>query len=493
MKLRYQYRLFFYFAIVLIIVVAGFSIFIMQREKAHNLKAMQSELLSYNTMVYHAIERDVPYDSIYFQEKVRLTVIDTSGVVIYDNCGKESVYSDNHFNRPEIIRARNNGSGLSLRRSRTVREEYLYYAQKYPNVYVRTALTYKTEVLPQINEDRKYLIGIAALFILLVFSLIYITRKLSKPLSTFNAFINLVNSHDKDFSKLKFANDEFGDVGRRIINTFEQLEQTKKYKQQMTQNIAHELKTPVTGIKAYLETIQHDNNMSREQMLYFIDKAYSQTLRLASLINNVSTLNKIEEGTDKFVIENINFVNCIKDIKDEIGYKLSSNNIHLSISIDPSFSINGNYFLIYYLFKNLIDNSIEHGGSNISISISGIKIPKMQIVSGNDEACVLPADKKLRHRNDKVVQEKNGINDNEADTYAFVYEDNGKGIPEESLNRVFERFYRVEQGRSRKNGGSGLGLAIVKNAVQFHKGNISVENISTGGVRFKFTIQSIDY
>ena len=87
MKVRYQYRLFFYFAIVLVIVVAGFSIFIMKRERAHNLKAMQSELISYNSMVYQAIERNVAYDSISFQDKVRITIIDTSGAVLFDNLG----------------------------------------------------------------------------------------------------------------------------------------------------------------------------------------------------------------------------------------------------------------------------------------------------------------------------------------------------------------------------------------------------------------------
>src|SRR5574344_1556264 len=396
MKLRYQYRLFFYFAIVLVIVVAGFSIFIMQREKAHNLKAMQSELVSYNTMVYHAIERNVPYDSISFQENVRLTIIDTAGNVIFDNSGKQSVYNANHITRPEVVKAKQEGTGLSLRRSRTLREEYLYYAQRYPNIYIRTALTYKTEVLPQINEDRKYLIGIVFLFICLVMMLVYITRKLTKPIVTFNAFIDAVKSPQKDFSNIKFGKDEFGDVGRKIVSTFEQLEQTKNYKQQMTQNIAHELKTPVTGIKAYLETIQHDDKMPREQMLYFIDKAYSQTIRLSSLIGNVSTLNKIEEATDKFNLEEVNFSSCLKDINAE-------------------YSIKGNYFLIYYLLKNLIDNSIEHCGPNIRIDLSCSPLP---------------------------AEEENGQK-----IYAFIYCDNGKGVPPENLPRIFERFYRVEKGR----------------------------------------------
>jgi Signal transduction histidine kinase len=468
MKLRYQYRLFIYFAIVLIIMVAGFSIYIIQREKAHNLKAMQSELISYNTMVHHAMARDVPCDSISFQENVRLTIIDTAGNVIYDNGGKERVYSDNHINRPEIVRARIGNSGTSLRRSRTLKEEYLYYAQKYPNMYIRTALTYKTEVLPKINEDRKHLIGIVTLFISLVVFLIYITKKLSKPLASFNAFVNALNSPNKDFSKIKFTNDEFGVVGKKIINTFEQLEETKKYKQQMTQNIAHELKTPITGIKAYLETIQHDANMSHEQMMHFIDKAYSQTLRLASLINNVSTLNKIEEATDKFNIENINLLNCLKDITDEIGYKLSSNNIVFRHNINPSYNINGNYFLIYYLFKNLIDNSIEHAGANITINLDC----KRNII--------------------KNISSENEETQNETLVYTFSYTDNGKGIPEESIPRIFERFYRVEKGRSRKNGGSGLGLAIVKNAVLFHRGNITVNNLPEGGIIFNFTLQSLE-
>ena len=456
MKVRYQYRLFFYFAIVLVIVVAGFSIFIMKRERAHNLKAMQSELISYNSMVYQAIERNVAYDSISFQDKVRITIIDTSGAVLFDNLGPVA-YKENQMDRPEIVKAKQDGAGTYLRGSHSVNEEYLFYARRYPNLYVRTALTYRTEVLPKIMEDRKYLFGIAFLFLCLVLSLIYITHILTRPINTFNQLIDAIQSHKEDFSKIPFGSDEFGELGRKIANAYEQLESNKRFKQEMTQNIAHELKTPVTGIKACLETIKHSPEMEQQQMMYFLDKAYMQTVRLSSLIANVSTLNKLDEGADKFNIEEISLIGCVREIQEEIGYKLTSNKIKFIVSIDASYTIVGSYFLVYYLFKNLIDNAIEHGGSGIEVHLECSKFPNQS-----------PAE------------------------YEFLFYDTGKGVPAENLPRLFERFYRVERGRTRKNGGSGLGLSIVKNAVLFHKGNIVVENRAMGGLQFRFTLCSLD-
>lgn len=455
MKVRYQYRLFFYFAIVLVIVVAGFSIFIMKRERAHNLKAMQSELITYNSMVYQAVERNVAYDSISFQDKVRVTIIDTAGNVLFDNLGPVA-YQENQMDRPEIVKAKQDGAGTYLRGSRSVNEEYLFYARRYPNLFIRTALTYRTEVLPKIIEDRKYLFGIAFLFLCLVLSLIYITHILTRPISTFNLLIDAIQRHKEDFSDIPFGKDEFGELGRKIANAYEQLESNKRFKQEMTQNIAHELKTPVTGIKAYLETIKHSPDMDHAQMMHFLDKAYMQTVRLSSLIANVSTLNKLDEGAEKFNLEEISLVGCLGDIQEEIGYKLISNNIKLIVSIDASYTLIGSYFLVYYLLKNLIDNSIEHGGNGIEINLQ----------------C---------HR---VQLEPHPL-------YEFVYYDTGKGVPEENLPRLFERFYRVERGRTRKNGGSGLGLSIVKNAVLFHKGSISVSNKPSGGLEFHFTLCSL--
>ncbi|GAB1474697.1 hypothetical protein MASR2M69_21380 [Bacteroidota bacterium] len=164
----------------------------------------------------------------------------------------------------------------------------------------------------------------------------------------------------------------------------------------------------------------------------------------------MSVLNKIEEAADKFEYENINIFRCLKEIENDLAFKLDEKKIKFTIEVEKDLEIEGNYLLIYSLFKNLIDNSIEHAGEGFEIFIR-----------------------------------ETGTTSAEA---YFTYYDTGKGVDEEHIHRIFERFYRVEKGRSRKSGGSGLGLSIVRNSVLFHKGKISVKNRLNGGLQFDFTL-----
>ena len=150
---------------------------------------------------------------------------------------------------------------------------------------------------------------------------------------------------------------------------------------------------------------------------------------------------------------------CLKEIEEELAYKMKENNTTFSPKISSELSLGSNHDIIYSLFKNLIDNTLEHGGPNTDITI----------MAG--------------------IQQKSGDSNYRI---TFTYTDNGIGIPQASLDRIFDRFYKVDKGRSRKAGGSsGLGLAIVKNAVLFHKGDITVENRPEGGVIFKFDLMSL--
>ena len=156
-----------------------------------------------------------------------------------------------------------------------------------------------------------------------------------------------------------------------------------------------------------------------------------------------------------YKVERVNILSCIKDVIQAIEIKLKTNNITLDYTIDEDIDINGCYSLLYSLFKNLIDNTIEHGGKGCKIFICANR------------------------------------NENNGSCIEFIYKDTGKGVPKETLNMIFERFYRVDEGRSRKTGGSGLGLAIVKNAVAFHKGEIRAINGNEGGIIFEFFIYSL--
>ena len=456
MKVKYQYHLILYFLLALSVMALAFVVFSYNVDINYNLKTKKTGLIMYNDIAYKAICNNTPYDSIPLPARVRVSAFDTNYTVLYDNFNINQV--GEKVLREELEIAKKYGSSTLLRKANAMDAHFLFYVKKYPDFYLRTALECDEEILRNVKSEQRYIYMIAFLFILLAVIIFYITRRLTKPINALNQFINIVNSPNRDFSKIKFPNDELGEVGKRIIETYQRYEETKLYKEQMSHNVAHELKTPVTAIRAYLETILNSPDMGKETFSKFIEKAYSQSMRLSSLISDVSTLNKLDEKSDSFKNEDVVISQCLKEVLNELGYKIEANNIEFVSLISTNLRLNGCYTLIYSLFKNLIDNSIEHGGKNITITLS----------AGINQ---IPGDGGYR--------------------IDFTYTDTGKGIPPENLPRIFERFYRIEEGRTRKTGGCGLGLAIVQNAILYHRGEVTVDNRPEGGVIFKFHLYSL--
>ncbi|WP_298653570.1 ATP-binding protein [uncultured Proteiniphilum sp.] len=240
------------------------------------------------------------------------------------------------------------------------------------------------------------------------------------------------------------------------ISDITKSEKTRLLKQEMTNNIAHELRTPVTSIRGYLETIlnlydyEGDNS---ERIRGFLDRAYTQTIRLSELIQDISMLTKIEEAADRFELEPVRINELLNELANDLADELKEKNVSFVVVVKDNVIIHGSRTLLYSIFRNLIENSMSYGGGNIEIVVR----------------C---------------------YNENE-DTYFFEFYDTGTGVEEKHLVRIFERFYRVNEGRTRKTGGSGLGLSIVKNAVLFHKGSIVAKNRPEGGLRFLMTFPKI--
>ena len=233
------------------------------------------------------------------------------------------------------------------------------------------------------------------------------------------------------------------------LNDVTKSEKNRLIKYELTNSIAHELRTPVTSIRGFLETII-DNNLDEETRKSFIKRAYAQIVRLSELIRDIGFITKIEETGDRFPVEKIQIKKLLDELVSETNHILSQHNITIDIDVADSAEIQGNRSLMYAIFSNLIENSLRHGGNGIRIRISAYT--------------------------------------EDANYYYFSFSDTGKGVGEKHLNRIFERFYCANEGRSRDTGGSGLGLSIVKNAVLFHKGEIIAKNSTDGGLEFLFTL-----
>ncbi|MBA4409399.1 MAG: two-component sensor histidine kinase [Odoribacter sp.] len=235
-----------------------------------------------------------------------------------------------------------------------------------------------------------------------------------------------------------------------LISDVTRPEKQRLLKQQLTSNIAHELKTPLSSIKGYLETLINNQSIPIDKQRYFLEKAFAQSERLTDLLNDISLLNNIEDAGGLFEFKPLMLKPVIRDVIENLKSRLTNKNMEYRIEVDNEVVVNGNESLLFSVFQNLVENSINYSGDNTVISI------------------------RKYLEDDKF--------------YYFQYADSGNGISEEHLPRIFERFYRVDYGRSRENGGTGLGLSIVKNAILLHKGEISVRNRVEGGLEFLFSL-----
>ena len=235
-----------------------------------------------------------------------------------------------------------------------------------------------------------------------------------------------------------------------VITDSTKLEKRKLIKQQMTSNIAHELRTPVASVLGYLETLQQ-KSVPKETRKHFIKRAYAQAERLSGLVEDIASLNKIIEAGSNYSFEPLNVTNIVNEVLEHLKMKFEANRIQVHVDLPSKLVVNGNASLLYSVFYNLFENAIKYGGEDIEIYL------------------------------------KNYLEDKKYVYFSFA--NTGRSIDEVHLTRIFERFYRIDDGRSRHRGGTGLGLAIVKNAIELHKGKITVTNYKDGsGVEFLFTL-----
>ena len=253
------------------------------------------------------------------------------------------------------------------------------------------------------------------------------------------------------------------EANRLRLEATEAERRNRQLKQEMTSNIAHELKTPVSSIRGYLEILLGDKPVDDERRRHYLQRSYSQTLRLSDLIQDVSIINKLEESADLFPRTAVDACEVAKEAIGDLGDKAAAAGITISNQL-PAMPLQGNHELLYCIFRNLVENSVSYAGDGINIVLETYE--PIRTASVNSQFSILNSQFHYIH-----------------------YYDTGKGVADEYLSRLFDRFVRIDEGRSRQNGGTGLGLSIVKHSVLFHGGEIYAKNRPEGGLEYFFSLK----
>lgn len=417
-KHKGQLDIFFVLLLFSLAVSSVFVSFQYKREKEFKAETLNAQLQLVNRDVLLALHSGLsPRESVgrlAAADSLRVTIIDTLGNVIYDTYSDRPDTLSNHRFRPEVSQAIAEGQAhTEMRLSETGNVSFFYAAASDGRFVVRSAIPYSITLRQFLEVDSKFVHFVLIVTLLMCLVAFVIAKLIDRSIT---------------------------DKGER---------EKQDLKRELTDNINHELKTPVSAIKAYLETIITVPDINREMVLNFVGKAYEQTERLNKLLQDVSTITRLDEAGWMFKKEPVRLKGIIDDIKEYMEVLPEEKRMRLHSNITEDAVVTGDPTLLYSIFRNLSENSLAYSsGTDIYINIISEDKARMEI----------------------------------------SFADNGVGVDDEHLEKIFYRFYRVDKGRSRKLGGTGLGLSIVKNAVLYHGGTIKARPRKGGGLEFIFSL-----
>ena len=533
-RIPFSQRLFWSVFFMFLGFTVCFLLFQYQREREFAQEKLNNVLSNYNYQLFRKCQQstDINKTVISFmddipQKDLRVTIIDPSGDVLFDNSGTDEF--NNHNDRSEVRKARLYNEGFAIRSSESTGKRYFYSASNIGGYIYRSALPYDPYVRGILTVNKDFIYFMALMTLIFFFVLSRFTFSIGKTISKLRDFALNVEKDRMPAVDYVFPNDELGDISQNIvtlyhrqqkaknelsmereklmkhfqyskegfamftsegreilsnilfiqfinvisdtqihqvedvtdiaelepirtflnknirnlnrkkkvlresvtidkngkifliecilfldnsyeisINDISRQEEESRMKRQLTQNVSHELKTPVSSIQGYLETILSNPDLSPDKRQFFLERCYSQSTRLTGLLRDISVLNRLDEASEMFDLTEVNITKLIAEIQKECSQDMEEKHITSEIILPGDPTVFGNNSLLYSIFRNLYDNAIAYAGENIRITVNCYK-----------------EDPKY---------------------YYFSFSDNGVGIPEEHINRIFERFYRVDKG-----------------------------------------------
>ena len=402
------------------------------------------------------LEKQIVEISKQMNDDYRITLIDQDGSVLADSETGNPETMENHKNRKEVKEAFQDGFGTKVRNSSTIKGSMMYAAYCSPTQHKVIRISIHHDVITDLMKMMVPSIVISLLLALSVAGVLTnkFANSVTKPILEISHKLEGIYDEKIDFNFPHYQYDELNiiartttDMSKSVQDYIRKLEKEKTIRQEFFSNASHELKTPLTAIRGYAELLQSgmasDTNMQKE----FLGRIHSEVEEMTSLINDILMISRLETKELMLTKEML----CVKSVAEEVKKTLKpladENNVSLEIHCCDDFVYMDRSHL-QGILSNLMGNAVKYNrpGGFVQTDITM-----------------------------------------DSTSLSIRVEDSGIGIAKEDQKRIFERFYRVDKGRSKRVAGTGLGLSIVKHVTEFYGGCVSVE--SQSGVGSTFLVQ----
>lgn len=482
-RLSYSWRLFIPVVGMMWLVLGVLVVYHYKREMNYRQENIQSQLTLIGNQIINAhengedIEKVLDFISDYYAnselDDVMVRVYDHHGQLMYKIGGP---VFDQKVHDPEVRESVYSMLEYDENDKEGVGPLNMYYFKPMMStdgrIRIRSAMPFTGTLSAALSATPSFWYTTAAIAVGATLLAFLLTKFLSRSVKMLKEFTDdLENTHAGKTDMPDFPHDELGEISRRIVMLYREKDDAvnrserqhqialkavndkARVKRQLTNNINHELKTPIGVIRGYLDSVLSTPDMDEAVRTRFLQRAQSNVDRLCNLLDDVSTMTRLEEGGNNIPLTDVDFHDLVFTLEHDIIMSGVCGDMEFSYDLPLNCHVKGNGNLLAAMISNLVKNAALHShGTEMGLKLL-IESPTF---------------------------------------YTFAFWDNGVGVSSENLPRLFERFFRIDAGRSRKVGGTGLGLPIVKNTVEAHGGTISVQNRTDGGLEFLFTLPKWD-
>lgn len=428
--------------IIAILVLAACMVLIMGAQYIQYNNEYAEELKNQAYMVGHGVEQsgEEYFDGLEVPENYRITWIASDGSVMLDSSVKEASDMENHKDRPEVSEAMKNGYGEDSRYSSTIAEKTMYSAVRLKDGSVLRVSKDQLTIFTMLLIMLQPLLVVLLLAIVISFMLAARTaKKIVEPLNC----IDLDRVRDvKVYEEVQPLVDKIAEQKEALDLRISRLqvdvdEKTREadFRKEFTANVSHELKTPLTSISGFAEIIQN-GIVKEEDIPRFAGRIYDEAQRLITLVEDIIKLSQLDEKQIAAKKEKIDLYLACQDVLFTQEAAAREKHLNLELTGEHVY-VEAVEQILSEIIYNLCDNAIKYNREYGTVTVQVFE---------------------------------------EAGHPVLSVTDTGIGIPEEDLERVFERFFRVNKSHSKEIGGTGLGLSIVKHGAAYHNAAISIDS-----------------